>query len=204
MRLDEKTYALNALILAPKLLGKVLCRNIDGNIIKTRISETEAYYGESDTACHANKGKTQRTKTLYKSGGFSYIYLCYGIHNLLNIVSGKESFPEAVLIRSCKFIPNDYNFNFFQSKLNLSSKYIDNQNNFKKKINQKLNGPGKLTKILNINRSLNEENLITSNSLWIEDDNYSYDYTLSKRIGIDYATDEYKNKLWRFILNEKG
>ncbi|MDQ5983482.1 MAG: putative 3-methyladenine DNA glycosylase [Eubacteriales bacterium SKADARSKE-1] len=200
MRLEKKIYSLNALDLAPKLLGMILCRKIDGNIIKVRIAETEAYFGKFDTACHASKGKTDRNKIMYEAGGFTYIYLCYGMHNMLNIVSGKKNSPEAVLIQGCEFISSPANFKFFQNKSNLVLKDQSIEKNFKIKINQKLNGPGKLTKSLNIDRSLNGENLITSDKLWIEDDNYKCDYSLAKRVGIDYATDEYKNKLWRFIM----
>lgn len=98
-RLDETTLSMSAKKLAPYLIGKLLCRNIDGNIIKYRITETECYCGEEDTACHAHKGKTERTKVLYEKGGTSYVYLCYGIHSLFNVVSGVYGHPEAVLIR---------------------------------------------------------------------------------------------------------
>lgn len=170
MRLSENFYNLSAVEAAPLLLGKLLCRNIDGNIKKLRITETEAYYGESDTACHASKGKTGRTKIMYEKGGCAYIYLCYGIHSLLNIVTGEENFPQAVLIRGV----------------------------------EGFNGPGKLTKAMEITRALNTENLITSNTLWLEDDGSTPEYTTSKRIGIDYATTEYKEKPWRFILKNKA
>ena len=66
-----------------------------------RISETEAYCGEEDTACHAHKGRTPRTEVLYARAGTVYVYLCYGIHWLLNIVTGEEEQPQAVLIRAC-------------------------------------------------------------------------------------------------------
>lgn len=98
-RLDGETFSMSAKKLAPYLIGKLLCRNIDGNIIKYRITETECYCGEEDTACHAHKGKTDRTKILYEKGGMSYVYLCYGIHCLFNVVSGVQGHPEAVLIR---------------------------------------------------------------------------------------------------------
>ncbi|MGN0452766.1 MAG: DNA-3-methyladenine glycosylase [Ruminococcus sp.] len=98
-RIDFTTYSKNALALAPYLLGKLLCVNINDEVIKARITETEAYFGEEDTACHAHKGKTKRTQTLYMQGGTAYVYLCYGIHALLNVVSGNEGHPEAVLIR---------------------------------------------------------------------------------------------------------
>ena len=165
MRINDNLYKLNAIELAPKLLGMKLCRKVDNNIFKLRITETEAYFGEDDTACHANKGKTVRTKILYQVGGVAYIYLCYGIHNMLNIVTGEENSPQAVLIRGI----------------------------------EGFDGPGKLTRALNIDRKLNGENLIKSNLLWLENNGCSFRYKTTKRIGIDYATPEYRNKLWRFI-----
>lgn len=156
--------------MAPSLIGKLLCRKICDNsgerVIKLRITETECYFGEDDTACHAHKGKTERTKIMYHSGGVAYVYLCYGIHSLLNIVSGPEDFPEAVLIRGV----------------------------------EGYDGPGKLTKALAIDRSLNGEDLIASDRLWIEDDGFSAEFCRAKRIGIDYATEEYRNILWRYTI----
>ena len=82
---------------ARDLVGKVLVRG--GK--QLRISETEAYCGESDTACHASRGRTKRTEVMYMDAGTVYVYLCYGIHWMLNIVTGEENAPEAVLIRAC-------------------------------------------------------------------------------------------------------
>lgn len=99
-KLTREIYSKSALELAPFLLGKILVRKLDdGEIIKKRITETEAYFGEEDSACHASKGKTNRTITLYEEGGRAYIYLCYGLHYLFNIVTGPKNHPEAVLIR---------------------------------------------------------------------------------------------------------
>lgn len=165
MKLEDNFYEKSAIELAPMLLGKLLCKEEDGKVLRLRITETECYYGESDTACHAHKGKTERTKILYNKGGYAYIYLCYGIHNLLNIVTGEEGFPEAVLIRGV----------------------------------EGYNGPGKLTKAMNIDRSFNGEDFSTSKRLWIEDDGFHAEYQTSKRIGIDYATEEYREKQWRFF-----
>ena len=82
------------------LLGKLLCkRQTDGSVLRARIVETECYCGESDTACHAHRGMTERNKPLYMSGGISYVYLCYGIHALLNVITGAAGHPEGVLIR---------------------------------------------------------------------------------------------------------
>lgn len=96
----KKDYFLRpATELAPDLIGKILCRRTDEGIIRARITETECYFGEDDTACHAHKGKTERTKVMYEEGGITYVYLCYGMHAMLNIVTGSENHPEAVLIR---------------------------------------------------------------------------------------------------------
>ena len=90
------------LTVARELVGKVLVHRMpDGTHCRLRISETEAYCGEADTACHAHKGRTQRTEVMYMEAGTIYIYLCYGIHWLLNIVTGEAEEPEAVLIRAC-------------------------------------------------------------------------------------------------------
>ena len=98
--LEKNIYFMPAPELAPFLLGKYLCRKTEGGeIFRLRITETEAYFGEEDTACHANHGRTPRTETLYLPGGYAYVYLCYGIHSLLNVVSGNEGHPEAILIR---------------------------------------------------------------------------------------------------------
>ena len=88
--------------MARELVGKVLVHRVDGVEHRLRITETEAYCGESDTACHAHKGRTKRTEVMYMEAGTIYIYLCYGVHWLLNIVTGEENQPEAVLIRACE------------------------------------------------------------------------------------------------------
>ena len=102
--MERLTYAFfhrPCLEVARELVGKLLV--VNGK--RFRISETEAYCGEADTACHAHKGKTRRTEVLYADAGTLYIYLCYGIHWLLNIVTGEPGQPEAVLIRACLEAP---------------------------------------------------------------------------------------------------
>ncbi len=99
-RINENFFKLSANELAPKLLGKILCRRFDdGSVRKARIIETECYMGEIDSASHAYKGKTERNKIMFERGGVAYVYLCYGIHFLFNIVSGEAGSPEGVLIR---------------------------------------------------------------------------------------------------------
>ncbi|MBQ8288298.1 MAG: DNA-3-methyladenine glycosylase [Clostridia bacterium] len=99
MRIHPSLFKLPADQLAPLLIGKLLCRRIENETLRLRIVETECYLGEADSACHAHRGTTPRNAPLYLRGGYSYVYLCYGIHNLLNVVSGPEGHPEAVLIR---------------------------------------------------------------------------------------------------------
>lgn len=167
-RMGRRALMEPATVLAPKLLGKLLCRRTKQGILKYRIMETECYFGEEDTACHASRGKTERTKILYEKGGTSYVYLCYGMHSLFNVVSGKEGHPEAVLIRGV----TGYN------------------------------GPGKLTRAMEIDRALNGVDMTCSNELWLEDDGYEPEFRLAKRVGIDYATEEYRDILWRFIADD--
>ena len=97
MRLSAEFFRRPCLEVARDLVGKVL---VCGDK-RLRISETEAYCGESDTACHAHKGRTKRTEVMYAEAGTIYVYLCYGMHWMLNIVTGEENEPEAVLIRAC-------------------------------------------------------------------------------------------------------
>lgn len=99
-KLDQAFYTQDVLVVAPLLIGKILVRRLeDGTILRYRITETEAYRGEEDTACHARAGKTDRTSILYEKGGYAYVYLCYGIHYLFNVVTGNKEIPQAVLIR---------------------------------------------------------------------------------------------------------
>lgn len=163
-KLTKKFYTQSAIELAPLLLGKYLCRKIDGELLKLRITETECYYGFDDTASHASSSKTERNAIMFDEGGKAYIYLCYGIHNMFNVVTGVKNHPEAVLIRGV----------------------------------EGYNGPGKLTKAMKIDIALNKADLITSDKIWLED-GQALPYTSAKRIGIDYAEEKDRERLWRFI-----
>ena len=166
--LSTSWFAAPATELAPRLLGKILCRRTDEGVLRLRITETECYFGEEDTACHAHRGRTPRTDVMYRAGGRAYVYLCYGIHSLLNLVTGPEGHPEAVLIRG-----------------------VEN-----------ISGPGRVTKQMRIDRSLNGVLLTPDNGLWVEDDGLLLDFTTTPRIGVDYATEEYREVAWRFIAIE--
>ena len=96
-RLTYEFYHRPCLEVARDLVGKVLVHNGQ----QLRISETEAYCGVNDTACHAHKGRTRRTEVLYADAGTVYVYLCYGVHWLMNIITGDVEDPQGVLIRAC-------------------------------------------------------------------------------------------------------
>lgn len=175
-------------VVASDLIGKIICRKIieDSGATKTlrmRISETEAYIGEGDAACHAHAGtRTPRTEIMYHEGGVIYVYLTYGIHFMLNLVSGAAESPEAVLIRAGFFVDEVGN--------------LDNANpNFDIK---QLSGPGKLTKHLKIDKSLYGKVIAPTSMLWVEDDGERPPVSLRPRIGIDYAG-EAKDWLLRYL-----
>ena len=103
MRLGKEFFCRDCLEVAPALVGKLIVRKMpDGELRTLRITETEAYRGEEDTACHAHKGRTKRTEILYGESGLFYLYLCYGIHWLMNVITGNKEQPQGVLIRACE------------------------------------------------------------------------------------------------------
>jgi DNA-3-methyladenine glycosylase len=99
-RLDAVFFQRDVLEVAPQLIGKILVRKFSNDRIERfRITETEAYRGEEDLACHASKGRTPRTEVMYHQGGKVYVYLIYGMYQMLNFVTSFEKVPQAVLIR---------------------------------------------------------------------------------------------------------
>ena len=104
-RLTEAFFEQDPLTVARLLVGKVLVHRTPEGEKRLRITETEAYWGEEDTACHAHKGRTKRTEVMYARAGTVYIYLCYGMHWMLNLVTGQKEEPQAVLIRACETAP---------------------------------------------------------------------------------------------------
>ena len=122
MRLSEDFFSRDVLEVAPDLVGKILVRRLpDGTELRERIAETEAYRGEEDKGCHASKGRTPRTDLLYGRSGVIYVYLCYGMHWLMNVITGMDGQPQGVLIRAgeihsgpaklTKFLQVDGSFN---------------------------------------------------------------------------------------------
>ena len=104
-KLDYRFFHRNCLDVARDLVGKILVHETEAGVLRLRISETEAYWGAEDTACHVSKGRTPRTEVFFADAGTLYVYLCYGMHWMLNIVTGDTEDPQVVLIRACVEAP---------------------------------------------------------------------------------------------------
>lgn len=173
--------------LARQLIGKMLFTQIDGEITAGIIVETEAYAGIEDKASHAYGGRlTDRTKTMYLKGGVSYVYLCYGIHNLFNVVTGPLNTPHAVLIRGVEPVIGTeimlQRRGMTLLKPNLTA------------------GPGALSKALGIDRTFNSKDL-TGEEIWIED-GWNVDpasIVTAPRVGVGYAAD-HALLPWRYYI----
>lgn len=180
--------------LAKTLLGKVLVTQFGTEISAGIIVETEAYRAPDDKACHAyNNRRTKRTETMFKRGGHAYVYLCYGIHHLFNVVTGPKNTAHAVLIRGIEPL--------FNEQLMLQRR------NFKKLTTQLSAGPGVLTKALGISTSQDGIDMCHSESpIWIEDIGQNIpqkQIICSPRVGVAYAK-ECAEWPWRFrIQNNK-
>ncbi len=177
MKLPPSFYiSEDPLSIAKNLLGCFLFTNIDQQLTGGKIIEVEAYLGAQDKACHAyNMRKTKRTQAMFEEGGISYIYLCYGMHHLLNVVTGPKDNPTAVLIRALE--PSHGIQHMLKRR-----KYLP-----KEKI---ANGPGALTKALGITKNHNTLSF-QSNVLWIEERKEDIEkIQVSPRIGVAYAEED--------------
>ncbi|WP_336961866.1 DNA-3-methyladenine glycosylase [Chryseobacterium contaminans] len=176
----------DVLFLAQDLLGKVLFTEIEGEITAGIIVETEAYFGVQDKASHAYGGRrTDRTKTLYSHGGISYVYLCYGIHHLFNIVTSIENDPHAVLVRAIEPL--------------IGKDIMEKRRNMPASRTAISSGPGSAAKALGIDRSFNKKDL-SGNEIWIENHNIQYaeaDIEAGPRVGVAYAQEDALLP-WRF------
>ncbi len=172
-------------VVAADLVGKILCRQLmdsDGSVkvLRIRISETEAYIGDSDGSVQAHIAKSkEKSAIMYKEGGVCYIYLTYGVHHMLNVVSGQANSPESVLIRA-GFLTDDSD-RLVEELLLSADKQLTHHEQFA--------GPGKLTKHLQIDRTLYGKAISPKSGVWIEDDGCLPPVSLRTRIGIDYAGD---------------
>ncbi len=182
-RLTETFYQGSDVVqISRELLGKFLMTCVNGQITGGIITETEAYAGTDDKASHAYGGRrTSRTETMYHKGGVAYVYLCYGIHHLFNIVTNMGGTPHAVLIRAIQ--PKE--------GINLILKRRDMDRNSKKAV---ANGPGTLSRALGINTRDNGSTLC-GDRIWIEDRGMmipSSTIVAGPRIGVDYAGEDAK------------
>ena len=176
----------DTLSIAKKLLGKFLMTRIDGVVTGGMIIETEAYVGTSDKASHAYKGRrTKRTEVMFHAGGRAYVYVCYGMHTLFNIITNKEGEPHGVLIRAIE--PSDG-----------IEKMIERRH--KQKDGKELtSGPAMVTQALGITARYSGT-VLDGTSIWVEDRGVyvpSEEIVASPRVGIAYA-EEYAAKPWRF------
>ncbi|GKS57105.1 putative 3-methyladenine DNA glycosylase [Nitrospira sp.] len=175
MILKREFFERATLTVARELVGKYLIRAQGDRRWAGRIIEVEAYVGPEDKACHASKGRTPRTEVLFGPAGRAYVYLCYGMHELLNVVTERDGFPAAVLLRA----------------IELDGLLVD--------------GPGRVTRRLDIGRSMNRLDLTLGAELWFEDRGDLMAGGKVKaypRIGVAYAG-SWAKKPWRFRLEQE-
>jgi DNA-3-methyladenine glycosylase len=198
----EKDFYLNEDVVqvAKDLLGKYLCTKIDGKLTSGIITETEAYAGEIDKASHAFGNKrTNRTEIMFADGGVSYVYLCYGIHHLFNIVTNYKDTPHAVLIRAIK--PADGLPTILKRRNITTDKKPESYLQDDKK-NKLAGGPGTVSQALGI-KTMHTGLELTGNVIWIEDRGLKIpkkDIIAGPRVGVDYAG-EHAKWPYRFIAN---
>jgi DNA-3-methyladenine glycosylase len=190
--LPQRFYQREVTLVARDLLGMHLVRQIGDQRVSGTIVETEAYRGEDDLACHARHGKTPRTEVMYGEAGKAYIYFTYGMHWLLNVVTGDVGFPAAVLLRV--IVP-------------LEGIAIIEANRAGRPAKEWCNGPAKICQALQIRGAMNGIDLTTSRAkLWIEEAPPVPDVQVvtGKRIGIGTVPEPWKSIPWRFnaILKE--
>jgi len=180
MKLTRDFYIREDVVeIARDLLGKVLCTRIGDSLTTAVITETEAYAGVTDKASHAYGGRrTKRTEPMFGAGGKAYVYLCYGIHHLFNVVTNDSGTPHAVLIRAGQPLVGE------QIMLERRQRAVVDA--------RLLGGPGSLAKALGITTALTGASL-RGRQVWIEDHDTMLDesaITVGPRIGIDYAEED--------------
>ena len=179
----------NVVEVAKQLLGNLLCTNFGEGVTKGKIVETEAYSGYNDKACHANnQKKTRRNQVMFGRGGHAYVYLCYGIHHLFNVVTNKKGSADAVLIRAVEPVEG---VDIMLKRRSMTS------------IEKRLTaGPGVLSRALGIHMD-HYGMALNSNSIWVEEGDPIRNEQLvsTTRVGVDYAKED-ALKLWRFYIKE--
>ncbi|MGH7206339.1 MAG: DNA-3-methyladenine glycosylase [Nitrospiraceae bacterium] len=177
---------------ARSLLGKYLIRANGSTRITTKIIEVEAYVGPDDRASHASRGRTKRTDVMFGQPGVAYVYFIYGMYHCFNVVTEREGYPAAILIRAVE--PAEGQVCVGGAPMAGPPPTL-------------IDGPGRVCRYLQIDRKLNQLDLTLGQTLWIEDRGERVPasaITAYPRIGVDYAG-EWATKLWRFRLhNTRG
>ena len=165
-----------------ELLGKVLCSKVNGAVTKALITETEAYAGVGDRASHAFRGRrTKRTEPMFGDGGTAYVYLCYGIHHLFNVVTAEAGTPHAILVRAGQPLEG---ISLMRRRRGTGKRGAGDQS--------LLAGPGSLAKALGITTRASGDSLL-GGKIWIEDHGVVVDQRLVRqgpRVGVDYAGED--------------
>jgi len=189
VKLARPFYLRNDVVdIARELLGKVVCTQIKGKLTTASITETEAYAGVADKASHAyGDRRTKRTEPMYAAGGIAYVYLCYGIHHLFNVVTNRKGTPHAILIRAGKSLSGTSTMLERRRKPGVDKNL--------------LGGPGSFAQALGIKTSDTGASL-SDGRIWIEDQGVEVandKIVVGPRVGIDYAKDDAKRP-YRFRL----
>ena len=190
--LPQAFYDRPVLDVARDLLGRRVVRLLEGQRVSGLIVEAEAYRGEEDLACHARAGRTPRTAVMYGPAGKAYVYFTYGMHWMLNCVTGPEGFPAAVLIRAI---------------LPLEGLEIIAANRSGRPQREWCNGPAKLCQALNIDGAQNDLTLYDpASDLWLEAGCPVADEHVhsTPRIGINNTPEPWRSIPWRFLADESA
>ncbi len=181
-------YGRDTITVARDLLGKVLVRETPEGRMAARIVETEAYVGPHDKACHASRGMTERNKVMFGEPGHAYVYFIYGMYYCLNLVTERDGYPAAVLIRAGEPLEGEAQMRELREKA--------------KSREELASGPGRLCMAMAIDRALNGVDVCKKGPLYVEDGGpESREIVSCKRIGVEYAA-EYKDKPWRFYIKD--
>ncbi len=184
--LSRQFFGRPTLTVARQLIGARLVRLLDGKKLVGIITEAEAYIGEKDLGCHAKAGRTARTQVMYGPPGHAYVYFTYGNHWMLNVVTEREGFPAAVLIRAIQPIEG----------VEIMSARRGGRDTF---------GPGKLTQAMGISRGENGLDLTqTGSGLWLEAGRAIPNALVTKgpRVGLNTVPEPWKSKPWRFVVKD--
>lgn len=174
--------------IARSLIGKYVFTRFDDKLTGGKIVETEAYNGRTDKACHAFLKRTKRTEVLYEEGGIAYIYLCYGIHHMLNIVTNQEGLADAILIRA------------IEPTIGLDAMILRRSGDKGTKLTA---GPGSLGQALGIHTSFTGTSLVSDSRIWISEAENEEPLAIEtdRRVGVDYAGEDAMLP-WRFFVKD--